>query len=150
MTMVVATSHGMTMVGVQGFAGAPNVHKAICGQFAKLQTNRPASLMTLSRSCWMSTAANLKPGYAGGHELAIGADHEELLEINECDIPAVLLQAGASFSGSGWTGLIRAEIENKMFRQAGLFWPTWCGAKLNGIFHQQFNKVPLVMLPSYL
>ena len=79
---------------------------------------------------------------AAADELAIGTDHEGIVEIREQDVPAgVELRAGASFAKTFGLDDYVLDIENKMFtHRPDCFGQLGVAREIAGIFHQQFTS----------
>ena len=79
---------------------------------------------------------------AAADELAIGTDHEGIIEIREQDVPAgVELRAGASFAKTFGLDDYVLDIENKMFtHRPDCFGQLGVAREIAGIFHQQFTS----------
>ena len=79
---------------------------------------------------------------AAADELAIGADHEGIVEITERDVPSgVTLMAGASFAETFELDDHVLDIENKMFtHRPDCFGQLGVAREIAGIFGQQFTS----------
>ncbi len=89
--------------------GAPNVHADMWTNLVAAKSTIPASLMTLSRSCWMRDRCEILVGASlAADRLAVVRITREY-QINERDIPAgVTLQAGCELCWKSLVGRLRA------------------------------------------
>ena len=130
---------------VQVVCGAPNVHADMWAIWLPPKSTVPASFDDTEPFVLDARPLRgiLSQGMlAAADELAIGTDHEGIIEINERDIPAgVTLQAGASFAEVFGLDDYVLEIENKMFtHRPDCFGQLGVAREIAGIFHQQFNS----------
>ena len=130
---------------VQVVCGAPNVHADMWAIWLPPKSTVPASFDDAEPFVLDARPLRgiLSQGMlAAADELAIGTDHEGIIEINERDIPAgVTLQAGASFAEVFGLDDYVLEIENKMFtHRPDCFGQLGVAREIAGIFHQQFNS----------
>ena len=130
---------------VQVVCGAPNVHADMWAIWLPPKSTVPASFDDAEPFVLDARPLRgiLSQGMlAAADELAIGTDHEGIIEINERDIPAgVTLQAGASFAEVFGLDDYVLEIENKMFtHRPDCFGQLGVAREIAGIFHQQFTS----------
>ena len=130
---------------VQVVCGAPNVHADMWAIWLPPKSTVPASFDDAEPFVLDARPLRgiLSQGMlAAADELAIGTDHEGIIEINERDIPAgITLQAGASFAEVFGLDDYVLEIENKMFtHRPDCFGQLGVAREIAGIFHQQFNS----------
>ena len=130
---------------VQVVCGAPNVHADMWAIWLPPKSTVPASFDDVEPFVLDARPLRgiLSQGMlAAADELAIGTDHEGIIEIDERDIPAgVTLQAGASFAEVFGLDDYVLEIENKMFtHRPDCFGQLGVAREIAGIFHQQFNS----------
>ena len=130
---------------VQVVCGAPNVHADMWAIWLPPKSTVPASFDDAEPFVLDARPLRgiLSQGMlAAADELAIGTDHEGIIEINERDIPVgVTLQAGASFAEVFGLDDYVLEIENKMFtHRPDCFGQLGVAREIAGIFHQQFNS----------
>ena len=130
---------------VQVVCGAPNVHADMWAIWLPPKSTVPASFDDAEPFVLDARPLRgiLSQGMlAAADELAIGTDHEGIIEINERDIPAgVTLQAGASFAEVFGLDDYVLEIENKMFtHRPDCFGQLGVAREIAGIFHQRFTS----------
>ena len=130
---------------VQVVCGAPNVHADMWAIWLPPKSTVPASFDDAEPFVLDARPLRgiLSQGMlAAADELAIGTDHEGIIEINERDIPAgVTLQAGASFAEVFGLDNYVLEIENKMFtHRPDCFGQLGVAREIAGIFHQRFTS----------
>ena len=130
---------------VQVVCGAPNVHADMWAIWLPPKSIVPASFDDAEPFVLDARPLRgiLSQGMlAAADELAIGADHRGIIEINERDIPAgVTLQAGASFAEVFGLDDYMLEIENKMFtHRPDCFGQLGVAREIAGIFHQRFTS----------
>ena len=130
---------------VQVVCGAPNVHADMWAIWLPPKSTVPASFDDTEPFVLDARPLRgiLSQGMlAAADELAIGTDHEGIIEINERDIPAgVTLQAGASFAEVFGLDDYVLEIENKMFtHRPDCFGQLGVAREIAGIFHQRFTS----------
>lgn len=130
---------------VQVVCGAPNVHADMWAIWLPPKSIVPASFDDAEPFVLDARPLRgiLSQGMlAAADELAIGTDHEGIIEINERDIPAgVTLQAGASFAEVFGLDDYVLEIENKMFtHRPDCFGQLGVAREIAGIFHQRFTS----------
>ena len=128
---------------VQVVCGAPNVHADMWAIWLPPKSTVPASFD--DDEPFVLDARPLRGVLSQGmlaaaDELAIGTDHEGIIEIHEHDVPAgVELKAGASFAETFGLGGYVLDIENKMFtHRPDCFGQLGVAREIAGIFHQQF------------
>ena len=130
---------------VQVVCGAPNVHADMWAIWLPPKSTVPASFdddepFVLEARPLRSV---LSQGMlAAADELAIGTDHEGIVEIYEHDVPVgVELTAGASFAETFGLDDYVLDIENKMFtHRPDCFGQLGVAREIAGIFHQQFTS----------
>ena len=130
---------------VQVVCGAPNVHADMWAIWLPPKSTVPASFDDAEPFVLDARPLRgiLSQGMlAAADELAIGTDHEGIIEINERDIPVgVTLQAGASFAEVFGLDDYVLEIENKMFtHRPDCFGQLGVAREIAGIFHQRFTS----------
>ncbi len=130
---------------VQVVCGAPNVHADMWAIWLLPKSTVPASFD--DDEPFVLDARPLRGVLSQGmlaaaDELAIGADHEGIVEIRERDVPAgVELTAGASFAEMFGLDDYVLDIENKMFtHRPDCFGQLGVAREIAGIFHQQFTS----------
>lgn len=130
---------------VQVVCGAPNVHADMWAVWLPPKSTVPASFD--EDEPFVLDARPLRGVLSQGmlaasDELAIGTDHEGIVEIAERDVPSgVQLTTGASFAEVfGLSGHV-LEIENKMFtHRPDCFGQLGVAREIAGIFGQQFTS----------
>ena len=130
---------------VQVVCGAPNVHADMWAIWLPPKSTVPASFD--DDEPFVLDARPLRGVLSQGmlaaaDELAIGADHEGIVEIKEHDVSAgVELSAGASFAEMFGLDDFVLDIENKMFtHRPDCFGQLGVAREIAGIFHQQFTS----------
>ncbi len=130
---------------VQVVCGAPNVHADMWAIWLPPKSTVPASFD--DDEPFVLDARPLRGVLSQGmlaaaDELAIGTDHEGIIEIREQDVPAgVELRAGASFAKTFGLDDYVLDIENKMFtHRPDCFGQLGVAREIAGIFHQQFTS----------
>ena len=130
---------------VQVVCGAPNVHADMWAIWLPPQSTVPASFD--DDEPFVLDARPLRGVLSQGmlaaaDELAIGTDHEGIVEIHEHDVPAgVELTAGARFAEIFGLDDYVLDIENKMFtHRPDCFGQLGVAREIAGIFHQQFTS----------
>ncbi len=130
---------------VQVVCGAPNVHADMWAIWFPPKSTVPASFD--DDEPFVLDARPLRGVLSQGmlaaaDELAIGTDHEGIVEIREQDVPAgVELRAGASFAKTFGLDDYVLDIENKMFtHRPDCFGQLGVAREIAGIFHQQFTS----------
>ena len=130
---------------VQVVCGAPNVHADMWAIWLPPQSAVPASFD--DDEPFVLDARPLRGVLSQGmlaaaDELAIGTDHEGIVEIYEHDVPVgVELTAGASFAETFGLDDYVLDIENKMFtHRPDCFGQLGVAREIAGIFHQQFTS----------
>ena len=130
---------------VQVVCGAPNVHADMWAIWLPPKSTVPASFD--DDEPFVLDARPLRGVLSQGmlaaaDELAIGGDHEGIVEITEHDIPAgVELQVGAIFAEMFGLDDYILDIENKMFtHRPDCFGQLGVAREIAGIFHQQFTS----------
>ena len=130
---------------VQVVCGAPNVHTDMWAIWLPPQSAVPASFD--DDEPFVLDARPLRGVLSQGmlaaaDELAIGTDHEGIVEIYEHDVPVgVELTAGASFAETFGLDDYVLDIENKMFtHRPDCFGQLGVAREIAGIFHQQFTS----------
>ena len=128
---------------VQVVCGAPNVHADMWAIWLPPKSTVPASFD--DDEPFVLDARPLRGVLSQGmlaaaDELAIGVDHEGIVEIREHDVPAgVELQAGASFAETFGLDDFVLDIENKMFtHRPDCFGQLGVAREIAGIFHHKF------------
>ena len=130
---------------VQVVCGAPNVHADMWAIWLPPKSTVPASFD--DDEPFVLDARPLRGVLSQGmlaaaDELAIGTDHEGIVEIHERDVPVgVELTAGASFAETFGLDDYVLDIENKMFtHRPDCFGQLGVAREIAGIFHQQFTS----------
>ena len=130
---------------VQVVCGAPNVHADMWAIWLPPQSTVPASFD--DDEPFVLDARPLRGVLSQGmlaaaDELAIGTDHEGIVEIAEHDVPSgAELRAGASFAETFGLDDFVLDIENKMFtHRPDCFGQLGVAREITGIFHQQFTS----------
>ena len=130
---------------VQVVCGAPNVHADMWAIWLPPQSTVPASFD--DDEPFVLDARPLRGVLSQGmlaaaDELAIGTDHEGIVEIAEHDVPSgAELRAGASFAETFGLDDFVLDIENKMFtHRPDCFGQLGVAREIAGIFHQQFTS----------
>ena len=130
---------------VQVVCGAPNVHADMWAIWLPPKSTVPASFD--DDEPFVLDARPLRGVLSQGmlaaaDELAIGTDHEGIIEIREQDVPAgVELTAGAGFAETFGLDDYVLDIENKMFtHRPDCFGQLGVAREIAGIFHQQFTS----------
>ena len=130
---------------VQVVCGAPNVHADMWAIWLPPKSMVPASFD--DDEPFVLDARPLRGVLSQGmlaaaDELAIGTDHEGIVEIHERDVPAgVELTTGASFAEMFGLDDYVLDIENKMFtHRPDCFGQLGVAREIAGIFHQQFTS----------
>ena len=130
---------------VQVVCGAPNVHANMWAIWLPPKSTVPVSFD--DDEPFVLDARPLRGVLSQGmlaaaDELAIGTDHEGIVEIRERDVPAgVELTAGASFAETFGLDDYVLDIENKMFtHRPDCFGQLGVAREIAGIFHQQFTS----------
>ena len=130
---------------VQVVCGAPNVHADMWAIWLPPKSMVPASFD--DDEPFVLDARPLRGVLSQGmlaaaDELAIGTDHEGIIEIHEHDVPAgVELSVGASFAETFGLDDYVLDIENKMFtHRPDCFGQLGVAREIAGIFHQQFTS----------
>ena len=130
---------------VQVVCGAPNVHANMWAIWLPPKSTVPASFD--DDEPFVLDARPLRGVLSQGmlaaaDELAIGTDHEGIVEIYEHDVLAgVELSAGASFAETFGLDDFVLDIENKMFtHRPDCFGQLGVAREIAGIFHQQFTS----------
>lgn len=130
---------------VQVVCGAPNVHADMWAIWLPPKSTVPASFD--DDEPFVLDARPLRGVLSQGmlaaaDELAIGTDHEGIIEIREQDVPAgVELTAGASFAEMFGLDDYVLDIENKMFtHRPDCFGQLGVAREIAGIFNEQFTS----------
>ena len=130
---------------VQVVCGAPNVHADMWAIWLPPQSTVPASFD--DDEPFVLDARPLRGVLSQGmlaaaDELAIGTDHEGIIEIHEHDVPAgVELTAGACFAETFGLDDYVLDIENKMFtHRPDCFGQLGVAREIAGIFNEQFTS----------
>ena len=130
---------------VQVVCGAPNVHADMWAIWLPPKSMVPASFD--DDEPFVLDARPLRGVLSQGmlaaaDELAIGPDHEGIVEIHERDVPAgVELTTGTSFAEMFGLDDYVLDIENKMFtHRPDCFGQLGVSREIAGIFHQQFTS----------
>ena len=130
---------------VQVVCGAPNVHADMWAIWLPPKSTVPASFD--DDEPFVLDARSLRGVLSQGmlaaaDELAIGMDHEGIVEIYEHDVPVgVELTAGASFAETFGLDDYVLDIENKMFtHRPDCFGQLGVAREIAGIFHQKFTS----------
>lgn len=130
---------------VQVVCGAPNVHADMWAIWLPPGSTVPASFDDTEPFVLGARPLRgvLSQGMlAAADELAIGTDHEGIIEITENDLPSgAELQAGARFAEIFGLDDFVLDIENKMFtHRPDCFGQLGVAREIAGIFHQQFTS----------
>ena len=130
---------------VQVVCGAPNVHADMWAVWLPPNSTVPASFDDAEP--FVLDARKLRGVLSQGmlaaaDELAIGTDHDGIVEISERDMPkGVALQAGDSFAQVFGLGDVVLDIENKMFtHRPDCFGQLGVAREISGIFGQAFTS----------
>ena len=130
---------------VQVVCGAPNVHADMWAIWLPPQSTVPASFD--DDEPFVLDARPLRGVLSQGmlaaaDELAIGTDHEGIVEIHERDVPVgVELTAGARFAETFGLDDYVLDIENKMFtHRPDCFGQLGVAREIAGIFNEQFTS----------
>ena len=130
---------------VQVVCGAPNVHADMWAIWLPPKSMVPASFD--DDEPFVLDARPLRGVLSQGmlaaaDELAIGTDHEGIVEIHEHDVPAgVELTAGTRFAEMFGLDDYVLDIENKMFtHRPDCFGQLGVAREIAGIFHQRFTS----------
>ena len=130
---------------VQVVCGAPNVHADMWAIWLPPKSTVPASFD--DDEPFVLDARPLRGVLSQGmlaaaDELAIGTDHEGIIEIHEHDMPAgVELQAGAGFAETFGLDDYVLDIENKMFtHRPDCFGQLGVAREIAGIFGRKFTS----------
>ena len=130
---------------VQVVCGAPNVHASMWAIWLPPKSTVPASFDDTEPFVLDARPLRgvLSQGMlAAADELAIGADHEGIVEIAEHDVPSgVELRAGASFAETFGLDDYVLDIENKMFtHRPDCFGQLGVAREIAGIFGRKFTS----------
>ena len=130
---------------VQVVCGAPNVHADMWTVWLPPNSTVPASFDDAEP--FVLNARKLRGVLSQGmlaaaDELAIGTDHDGIVEISERDTPkGVALQAGDSFAQVFGLDDVVLDIENKMFtHRPDCFGQLGVAREISGIFGQAFTS----------
>ena len=130
---------------VQVVCGAPNVHADMWAVWLPPNSTVPASFADAEP--FVLGARKLRGVLSQGmmaaaDELAIGTDHDGIVEISERDTPkGVALQAGDSFAQVFGLDDVVLDIENKMFtHRPDCFGQLGVAREISGIFGQAFTS----------
>lgn len=130
---------------VQVVCGAPNVHADMWAVWLPPNSTVPASFDDAEP--FVLDARKLRGVLSQGmlaaaDELAIGTDHDGIVEISERDTPkGVALQAGDSFAQVFGLDDVVLDIENKMFtHRPDCFGQLGVAREISGIFGQAFTS----------
>ena len=130
---------------VQVVCGAPNVHADMWAVWLPPNSTVPASFDDAEP--FVLGARKLRGVLSQGmlaaaDELAIGTDHDGIVEIRERDTPkGVVLQAGDSFAQVFGLDDVVFDIENKMFtHRPDCFGQLGVAREISGIFGQAFTS----------
>ena len=130
---------------VQVVCGAPNVHADMWAVWLPPNSTVPASFDDAEP--FVLNARKLRGVLSQGmlaaaDELAIGTDHDGIVEIRERDTPkGVALQAGDSFAQVFGLDDVVLDIENKMFtHRPDCFGQLGVAREISGIFGQAFTS----------
>lgn len=130
---------------VQVVCGAPNVHADMWAVWLPPNSTVPASFDDAEP--FVLDARKLRGVLSQGmlaaaDELAIGTDHDGIVEISERDMPkGVALQAGDSFAQVFGLDDVVFDIENKMFtHRPDCFGQLGVAREISGIFGQAFTS----------
>lgn len=130
---------------VQVVCGAPNVHADMWAVWLPPNSTVPASFADAEP--FVLGARKLRGVLSQGmlaaaDELAIGTDHDGIVEIGEQDVPkGVVLRAGDSFAQVFGLDDVVLDIENKMFtHRPDCFGQLGVAREISGIFGQTFTS----------
>lgn len=130
---------------VQVVCGAPNVHADMWTVWLPPNSTVPASFDDAEP--FVLNARKLRGVLSQGmlaaaDELAIGTDHDGIVEIRERDMPkGAVLQAGDSFAQVFGLDDVVLDIENKMFtHRPDCFGQLGVAREISGIFGQAFTS----------
>lgn len=130
---------------VQVVCGAPNVHADMWTVWLPPNSTVPASFDDAEP--FVLNARKLRGVLSQGmlaaaDELAIGTDHDGIVEVGERDIPkGIALQAGDSFVQVFGLDDVVLDIENKMFtHRPDCFGQLGVAREISGIFGQAFTS----------
>ena len=130
---------------VQVVCGAPNVHADMWAVWLPPNSTVPASFADAEP--FVLGARKLRGVLSQGmmaaaDELAIGTDHDGIVEISGRDMPkGVVLQAGDSFAQVFGLDDVVLDIENKMFtHRPDCFGQLGVAREISGIFGQAFTS----------
>ena len=130
---------------VQVVCGAPNVHADMWTVWLPPNSTVPASFDDAEP--FVLNARKLRGVLSQGmlaaaDELAIGTDHDGIVEVGERDIPkGIALQAGDSFAQVFGLDDVVLDIENKMFtHRPDCFGQLGVAREISGIFGQAFTS----------
>ena len=130
---------------VQVVCGAPNVHAGMWAVWLPPNSTVPASFDDAEP--FVLGARKLRGVLSQGmlaaaDELAIGTDHDGIVEIGEQDVPkGVVLRAGDSFAQVFGLDDVVLDIENKMFtHRPDCFGQLGVAREISGIFGQTFTS----------
>ena len=130
---------------VQVVCGAPNVHADMWAVWLPPNSTVPASFADAEP--FVLGARKLRGVLSQGmlaaaDELAIGTDHDGIVEISGRDMPkGVVLQAGDSFAQVFGLDDVVLDIENKMFtHRPDCFGQLGVAREISGIFGQTFTS----------
>lgn len=130
---------------VQVVCGAPNVHADMWAVWLPPNSTVPASFADADP--FVLGARKLRGVLSQGmmaaaDELAIGTDHDGIVEISGRDMPkGVVLQAGDSFAQVFGLDDVVLDIENKMFtHRPDCFGQLGVAREISGIFGQAFTS----------
>ena len=130
---------------VQVVCGAPNVHADMWAVWLPPNSTVPASFDDAEP--FVLDARKLRGVLSQGmlaaaDELAIGTDHDGIVEIRERDMPkGIALRAGDSFAQVFGLGDVVLDIENKMFtHRPDCFGQLGVAREISGIFGQAFTS----------
>lgn len=130
---------------VQVVCGAPNVHADMWAVWLPPNSTVPASFADAEP--FVLGARKLRGVLSQGmlaaaDELAIGTDHDGIVEIRERDMPkGAVLQAGDSFAQVFGLDDVVLDIENKMFtHRPDCFGQLGVAREISGIFGQAFTS----------
>ena len=130
---------------VQVVCGAPNVQAGIWAVWLPPASTVPASI--LEGEPFTLDARKLRGVLSQGmlaaaDELAIGTDHEGIVALTPCDLPAgKTLQPGADFAALFGLDDYVLDIENKMFtHRPDCFGQLGVAREIAGILHQPFTS----------
>lgn len=130
---------------VQVICGAPNVHADMWAVWLPPNSTVPASFADAEP--FVLGARKLRGVLSQGmlaaaDELAIGTDHDGIVEISGRDMPkGIALQAGDSFAQVFGLDDVVLDIENKMFtHRPDCFGQLGVAREISGIFEQAFTS----------